>query len=270
MTTLGARDPANRVCLIAPDEREEVNWRLGPAPIRVAVLAGNNAHRWHNWPETTGALLDAWGDDPRITARVHTDPDDLVTALADRDVLVLNWCNWHDPAGLPAVAQEAIQTFVTEGGGVFVHHFANGACHASLPEAGASDWPWYRTLVRRVWEHRDVLPGNSAHDRYRSFEVRPCSSHPLVAGMRPCTVDDELYWRQHGSEPIDTLLVATSEETGLDEPLAWAYEGGAGRVVQSLLGHSAATYKAAPMRAFVRRAVAWCARRPVHGSANGV
>lgn len=117
------------------------------------------------------------------------------------------------------------------------------------------------TLVRRVWEHRALPPGCSGHDAYGTFEVRPRSMHPLVAGLPACTVEDELYWRQHGTEPIEPLLVATSDQTGAEEPLAWEYEVGNGRVVQSLLGHSAATYDAAPMRAFVRRIVAWCARR---------
>lgn len=254
-------------------ERDAVNQRLGlgpaPAPIRVAVLAGNNAHRWHNWPESTAALLRAWGDDARITTRVYTDPQDLVTGLADRDVLVLNWCNWQDPVGLTEPVRAALQAFVARGGGVFVHHFANGACHASLPGAAASDWPWYRTLVRRVWEHRALVPGPSAHDHYGPFEVRPRSTHPLVAGLPTCTVQDELYWRQHGSEPIEPLLVATSRETGAEEPLAWAYEVGPARVVQSLLGHAAATYDAPAMRVFVRRVVAWCARRALHGPADG-
>lgn len=254
-------------------EREVVDHRLGlgpaPAPIRVAVLAGNAAHRWHNWAETTAALLRAWGDDSRITARVHTEPADLSTALTDRDVLVLNWCNWLDPAGMPAAARAALQAFTQRGGGVFVHHFANGACHPSLADAGASDWPWYRTLVRRVWEHRPIAPGPSAHDRFRAFEVRPQGLHPLVAGMPACTVEDELYWRQHGTEPIEPLLTARSQETGAEEPLAWAYEVGPARVVQSLLGHSAKTYEAGPMRAFARRAVAWCARRAIHGPPDG-
>lgn len=253
-------------------ERETVDARLGigpqPAPIRVAVLSGNNAHRWHNWPESTAALMRAWSDDARITVRVHTDPADLATALADRDVLVLNWVNWHDPAGMPAAAQQAIRNFVEAGGGVFVHHFANGACHPSLPEAGPSDWPWYRrTLVRRVWEHRPVAPGPSSHDKYGTFEVRPRGSHPLVAGLTAFAVEDELYWRQHGTEPIDPLLTAQSNVTGCDEPLLWAYTVGAGRVVQSLLGHSAKTYDSPHMQTLARRIVAWAAKRSIHGPA---
>ncbi|HAI11235.1 MAG TPA: hypothetical protein DCM28_05985 [Phycisphaerales bacterium] len=256
-------------------QREDVNHRLGigdqPPPIRVAILAGNNAHRWHNWPETTAALLRTFGDDPRITTRVYTDPNDLITGLPDRDVLVLNWCNWHDPVGLSAQTKQALEQFTQRGGGVFVHHFANGACHASLPQTeGQSDWPWYRTLVRRVWEHRDIAPGRSSHDHFGSFEVRPVGRHPLSAGLPAFTVEDELYWRQHGTEPIEPLLVAKSNITGTDEPLAWAYEVNKSRVVQSLLGHSALTYQAGPSRAFVRRIIAWCARRAIHCSPDDV
>jgi hypothetical protein len=196
---------------------------------------------------------------------VYSDPEDLAHGLADRDVLVLNWCNWQDPAGMPLSAQTAIRDFVTRGGGVFIHHFANGACHPSLPEAGASDWPWYRTLVRRVWEHRALAPGQSSHDRFRSFAVSPQGGHPLVAGLPAFTIEDELYWRQHGSEPIEPLLTALSEETGVHEPLAWAYEVERGRIVQSLLGHSAKTYHEGAMSTFVRRVIAWCARRAIHG-----
>ena len=253
-------------------EREEVAADLGIAPrlgaIRVAVLAGNAAHRWHNWPESTGALLRAWAEDPRISARVHTDPEDLPVSLADRDVLVLNWVNWEDPVGLSITARSAIEAFVARGGGVLIHHFANGACHASLPRAAASDWPWYhRTLVRRIWDHHVIDGYTSTHDRFRPFEVRVSQGdHPLVSGLGNFTVEDELYWRQRGSEPVSPLLVARSEESGVEEPLAWTYDVGAARVVQSLLGHSAKTYDPPAMRVFVRRAVAWCARRALHGA----
>ncbi len=256
-------------------ERETVNVELKiktqQSPIKVAVLAGNAAHRWHNWPETTAALLRAWGDDSRISARVFTDPHDLAAeTLNDQDVLVLNWCNWEDANGMPETAKIAIQNFVARGGGVFIHHFANGACHASLPKASESDWPWYRILIRRVWEHRDIAPGKSQHDKFRAFEVKPCSSHPLVAGMPTFTIEDELYWRQHGTEPIEVLMKAKSEETGAEEPLVWSYEIGKARIVQSLLGHSATTYNPPAMRAFVRRVIAWCANRAIHGKIDGL
>lgn len=268
----GIQIPKEGICSVFK-EREEVNQFLMNTPpkkkIRVNILAGNANHKWHNWPETTGALMRAYCEDPRISTKIFTDPKDLLSNLEKCDVLVLNWCNWEDPIGLSEDIKSEIQTFVTNGGGVFIHHFANGAFHPSLPGAETSDWPWYRTLVKRVWEHREIHPGKSNHDRFRTFEIKPCSNHPLVAGMPICEIEDELYWRQHGTECIPALIEAKSEETGSMEPLVWAYEIGNARIVQSLLGHSEKTYQVAPMRALMRRIVAWCAKRELHGSMQG-
>lgn len=124
-------------------------------------------------------------------------------------------------------------------------------------------------LASAVSQGTELACAYSKQDPYRSFEVQAKGAHPLVAGLPACTIEDELYWRQHGPEPLEPLLVATSEQTGVEEPLAWAYEVGNARVVQSLLGHSAKTYDAGAMRAFARRAVAWCAGRAIHGTADG-
>lgn len=253
---------------VAYAEREVVNYalKLGPKPesIRVTILAGNNAHRWHNWPETTGAFLNILGDDSRVSTRVATDPLDLVQGLSDCDVLILNWVNWYDPVGFPEVSREALQAFTKRGGGVFVHHFSNGACHRSLPDAGDSHWPWYsETLVRRIWDHDK----DSQHDHYGIFEVKPCSDHPLVAEIGPFKVQDELYFNQAGTEEINVLMTAKSKITGKDEPMLWNYKVNKSRVVQSMLGHSAKTYESSEMRVLVRRIIAWCAKRQIHGPA---
>ena len=83
----------------------------------------------------------------------------------------------------------------------------------------------------------------------------------MIAGLGPFTVEDELYWRQHGTEPIEPLLTARSEDTGADEPLLWTYDLGPARVVQCLLGHSGKTYETQAMGVLARRVVGWCARR---------
>jgi hypothetical protein len=65
-------------------------------------------------------------------------------------------------------------------------------------------------------------------------------------------------------EAIGLLIAAKSLLTGKDEPLAWSYNYGKGRVFQSLLGHSAKTYEAWEAGEMLRRATAWAAGKEVH------
>lgn len=236
------------------------------ARVRVLILAGNDAHKWHNWEKTTPRIESALGRDGRFAVTVRHDAEVFAKGLSRYDVVLLNsYCNWHDPTPLSERSRAEFVSFLKGGGGLVLVHFANGAFHASLPKAGASDWPEYRKIVRRVWDHapkkgRPV----SGHDAFGTFLVVPTKqAHPVTAGLGRFEVADELYFRQAGDEPIVPLMQAESKVTKRFEPLAWAYEYGEGRVFQTLLGHSERTYDAFEAREMLRRACAWAARRPV-------
>lgn len=234
------------------------------APTRVLLLAGNAAHRWHNWERSTPAIVAALERDPRLRVEVIGNPEEFARRdLSVYGAIVLNYCNWQDPRGLSEPAKTAFTQFVSSGGGLLVLHFANGAFHHSLPEASASEWPEYRRLVRRVWDHTPLADGTSSHDDFREFTARPMSDHAIVDGLAPFAVEDELYVKQRGDEPLVPLLQAHSQVTGTDEPLAWTYRYGTGRVFQTLLGHSEKTYAAFGAREMLRRAVAWAAGREI-------
>jgi type 1 glutamine amidotransferase len=249
--------------------RDEAAAVLRGAPagerLRVLLLSGNDAHRWHNWERTTPAIRAALEWDPRVSVDVISSPEEFARRpLSTYAAIALNYCNWKDPAGISAPARTALAGYVAGGGGLAVLHFANGAFHASLPEAGASDWPEYRRLVRRVWDHAPAADGTaSTHDHFGWFTARPAGDHPICEGIQPFAVQDELYVRQRGEEPITPLLTARSQVTGGDEPLAWAYPYGAGRIFQTLLGHDERSYQAFGTREMLRRGVAWAARREV-------
>ena len=165
----------------------------------------------------------------------------------------MNYCNWESP-GWGAQARERLDQFVRRGGGLALIHFANGAFHASLPGAETSDWPGYRKLVRRVWDH----DGPSGHDPYGSFEVRVSQvRHPITDGLSSFQTEDELYFHQAGDRPVQALVYANSSVTGQAEPLAWAYQVEQGRVFQTLLGHaSTSIYRAANL---IQRGCTWAA-----------
>ena len=93
---------------------------------------------------------------------------------------MLNYCNWKQPQGLSDRSKKAFTDYLSGGGGLLVIHFANGAFHHSLPDASQSDWPEYRNIVRRVWDHS----AGSEHDPYGTFRVNPTDvKHEIVEGL---------------------------------------------------------------------------------------
>lgn len=228
-------------------------------PIQALVVTGHQ-YPGHLWRETTPAIQEALAADDRIEASVVVDPEELAKeTLREYDVVIMNYCNW-ERAGLSREAQRNFAEYLHEGGSLVIVHFANGAFHFSLPKAGESDWPEWRTKIcRRVWDH---TPGKSAHDAYGKFTVQIAApDHPIVKGMQPFETTDELYCNQQGDEPIEVVATARSTLTGRDEPMAFAYRYGKGRVFQTVLGHDAASLRVPGTAELVRRGTVWAAFR---------
>ena len=236
--------------------------------INVLLIAGNDAHKWHNWEKTTPRIKELLEQDARIRVAVTQQVEDLAKLdNSPYDVVVLNYCNWKDPTPLSDAAKRGLTNWLNNGGGVLVVHFSNGAFHFSLPEGGASDWPEYRRIVRRVWNHDATRGRASQHDSYGRFTVTATAiDHPITRGLNPFSVEDELYFDQDGDEPIEPLAVARAVTTGKDEPMAWAYRYGRGRVFQTMLGHSEKTYEAWEAGEMLRRAAARLAGEEVRDS----
>lgn len=235
-------------------------------PIRALLFTGNKNHAWHNGEKSTPRIKAALEADGRIQVEVARNIEDLAEQkLTDYSAIVLNnYANWQDPKGLSEPAKQAFIRYLKGGGGLVVIHFANGAFHYSLPEAGESDWPEYRKIVRRVWDHHGREGAKSGHDAFGRYTVNiTAEEHPITEDLQAFEVADELYYNQAGSEPITPLITAKSKDTKRDEPLAFAYQYDEGRVFQTLLGHSEQTYDSYEPREMLRRAVAWVARRKV-------
>ncbi len=223
-------------------------------PLRGLLITGND-HPAHKWKETTPAIRAILEKDSLAVITVSEDPGILKdVSIDDYDFIVLNYCNWEDPDGLSEYAKAGFVSYLRAGGGLIVLHFSNGAFNASLPGAGASDWPEYRNIVRRVWNHN----GLSAHDPFGPFRVDITKEkHFITVGAVPFDTKDELYFNQEGDMSLKPLITARSKITGADEPLAWAYIYGKARVFQTLLGHGAESYEAEEFRGILRNAVKW-------------
>ncbi|MDG1892459.1 MAG: ThuA domain-containing protein [Verrucomicrobiota bacterium] len=221
---------------------------------KVLILTGEH-HPAHDWKQTTSALMHAIELDPRNLVHVTETPEQWLTENdpAAYDALVMNYCNWERPGWNPK-ARDRLESYVRQGGGLAVIHFANGAFHPSLPGAESSDWPSYRSMVRRVWDHQ----ASSGHDPYGRFNVHITEvDHPITAGLGDFQTVDELYYNQAGKVPVQALAYAQSKVTGQLEPMAWAHRWGDGRVFQTVLGHAdASIQKAANL---IQRGCTWAA-----------
>ncbi|WP_437221665.1 ThuA domain-containing protein [Planctomicrobium sp. SH661] len=227
-------------------------------PIRVLVLSGAH-HPGHLWKQTSPQLKELLEQDPRIQVDISDNIEDLATPqLRDYDVLIQNYCNWMQP-GLSEQAKTGFLQYLQEGGGLVIVHFANGAFHFSLPEVGDSDWPEYRNICRRVWDH---TAGRSGHDAFGKFMVEiDDHDHPITQGMEAFETIDELYFRQQGELPIHVLASAKSEVTGQLEPMAFVYDYGQARIFQTVLGHAVESLRTEGTATLLRRATAWAAHR---------
>ncbi|HYW97172.1 MAG TPA: ThuA domain-containing protein, partial [Bacteroidales bacterium] len=166
-----------------------------PEPVKGLLITGND-HPAHKWKETTPVIKAILEKDSLSLITVSTNPDVLKdVSTKDYDFIILNYCNWEDPEGLTEYAKAGFISFLQNGGGLIVLHFSNGAFHKSLPGAEASDWPEYRNIVRRVWDHN----GNSTHDPYGDFTVDfPENRHYITRDLQPFVTHDELYFNQVG------------------------------------------------------------------------
>ncbi len=229
-------------------------------PIRAIIVTGHQ-YPGHLWRETTLALEDSLRADPRFEVDSIPDPEFLATErLHEYDVVLLNYCNWQQPEGLSEAGKQNFMRYLRDGGGLVIIHFANGAFHFSLPEAGESDWPEWRTKIcRRVWDH---TPGKSGHDPYGPMRVDIADPlHPITKDMEAFDTIDELYFQQQGDEPIHVVATARSQVTERDEPMAFVYNYGSGRVFQTVLGHAAESLRTDGAAELVRRGSAWAAFR---------
>lgn len=220
------------------------------------ILTGND-HPAHDWKSKTEVLIEIVEQGTDIHMDVTKDPNDLFEYnLKDYDLILLNYCNWKDSVGLGEKAKSSFIEFVSNGGGIVAIHFANGAFHYSLPEARESDWPEYRKVIPRVWDHQ----AESGHDKYGEFIVEPTSVlHPITDEIKAFITMDELYFRQVGEISVEPLLQAKSKITGDYEPMAWTHSYGKGKVFQTVLGHSVESLEVPEVQEIIRRGAVWVA-----------
>lgn len=147
---------------------------------------------------------------------------------------------------LPEAAQQALTGFVRNGGALLGVHTAS-ICF--------DDWPGWQQLLGGQW-----VWGESHHPPLGEVRAEPSGvSHPLMEGVAPFTVTDEVYHALSLAPDVVALLEADTGDGA--QPLVWAREVGRGRVVYDALGHDAASIEEPEHQRLLRQAGAWLVRK---------
>jgi type 1 glutamine amidotransferase len=210
--------------------------------IDVYLVAGG---KYHNIDYARLELLKLFAEQPRLKVQVGADYSDI-DAICEADFIVTYTCDV-----VPAAQQtERLRQRMRAGGRWFALHGTNSILR--FLEDGRVDAPqenntFMQLLGSQFLSHPPITP----------YEVQITDpGHPLVAGLEPFTVDDELYLSaMHGDHKIllhtrwtgvTDAFVHDQWQTDEPRPCMYLHPYGEGEVLYLTLGHCRGKYDMQP------------------------
>jgi len=258
-------------------------------PIRVLIVDGFSNHDWRLTTALIRGILEPTG---KFAVEVSTAPssgdapgwDSWRPNFADHDVVIQTCNDIGGGPSWPRPVQEAFESFVRDGGGVFVWHAGNNA----FP-----DWPAYNEMIGLGWRKKEFGPAlavaadggivripagegrDTGHGARLDTVVHRRGDHPIHAGLPRAwlTGDIEVYYYARGpAQHIEVLSHGFDPDTRMNWPLEWTVAYGNGRVYTSTFGHvwrgdsQPERMRCAGVQTVMIRALEWLAGRPVSAS----
>jgi hypothetical protein len=256
------------------------------SPVRVLIVDGLSNHDWKLTTALIRGILEPTG---LFTVAVSTAPPTRDSAdwatwrprFSDYDVVIQTYNDLGGGAPWPRQVQEDFETFVRNGGGVYVWHGGNNAF---------TDWPAYNQMLGLGWRKKDFgwalavgedggitrIPAgeglDTGHGARLDTLVHRRGDHPIHAGLPRTwmTPDIEVYYYARGpADGVEVLSYGFDPRTKMNWPLEWTVTYGKGRVYTSTFGHvwagdtQPARMRCAGLQTVVVRALQWLAGRPV-------
>ena len=259
---------------------------FGATSLSVLIVDGFGNHDWQHTTRCIHAILE---QSPEFEISVSTYPaggtpeaiDAWNPAFENYDV-VIQTCN--DIGGgpqWPRSVERALESYVEQGGGLFVFHSANNA----FPH-----WDEYNRMIGLGWRPADFgwaitinaeekiirVPAGegekTSHGKRVDALLTRLGDHPIHADLprQWKTADIEIYRYARGpAENLEVLSYAQDVQTGLNFPIEWTVIYGKGRVYNATFGHvwkKQATPKGiccAGFQTLLPRAVFWLAENEI-------
>jgi hypothetical protein len=149
--------------------------------------------------------------------------------------------------------RRTLRAFVESGGGVL-------SLHHSIVDY--TDWPWWyeqvtggKYFVRA--EHGHQASHYREDQEFLVSRAKGKQDHPVLEGVGPLWVYDELYKEMYHSPNIEVLMETSHPEN--DRPVVYVGPSRNSRVVYIQLGHSGDTMRNPGFRKLVSNTVRWIA-----------
>ena len=217
----------------------------GDPGIRLLVVTGG-----HGYPPSFYAMLDSLPDVSWTHATSQAEAFGRPIE-EDYDAVLL-----HDMHTATAERTRVrLKAFVESGKGVLSLH------HAIV---NYDDWPWWYEKVTGGKYFIEPVNGHRAsHSRedeeFLVSRVKGKQNHPVLRGIGPLWVYDELYKNMYHSPKIEVLMETSHLEN--DRPVVYVGPHPKARVVYIQLGHSDDTMENPGFRKLVANTVRWIARK---------
>jgi uncharacterized protein len=214
-------------------------------PIRMLVVTSG-----HGYPTAFYGMLDSLANVVWTHATSHEEA--FANPLEKNYDLVLI----HDMHAQTSQQTRArLKAFVEAGKGVISLH------HAIVDY---TDWPWWYEEVTGGKYFVEEAAGHKASQYKEDMEflVKPAAgaeNHPVLQGVGPLWVYDELYRNMWISPKVQVLMETDSPEN--DKPVVYVGPHPKARVLYIQLGHSDHTMKHPGFRRLMQNAVEWTAHR---------
>lgn len=223
-----------------------VGERKQPKAEKQVLLVSGQDFPGHHWRKTGPVMAGILAEDKRMEVTICETPYALgLKHLNTYDVVFVHFKNYKDSMPSSKVMQENLKSFVLNGGGMCLSHFACGAF---------MEWPEFVNLSGRIWSR-------GGHDPRGVFTVEVVDpQHPVTRGLGASfQTDDELYWCLTGEPDIHLLCQAMSTAKQSNQPQALVFEPGKGRTFLCTLGHDVKAYQPEKVKQLYRQGTAWAA-----------
>lgn len=255
---------------------QDITAQNPPRVLKALIVDGQNNH---DWKATTPVLKRLLEETKLFTVEVATSPaarqpmDSFKPEFAKYDVIVANYTgdDW------PKETQEALVTYMQNGGGLVIFHAADNA-FPNWPEwnemIGLGGWggrdeksgPMVRWRDGNVFLDDSPGPGGSHGPQHEFLVTSRKPFHPIMAGLpdKWMHAKDELYSTLRGPAKSMVLLAtayadAAQKGTGEHEPMLFTVKFRSGRIFHTVLGHGPEQMRSVGFIVTLQRGAEWAA-----------